>query len=951
MQPMSSATSRDQARDTILRDGASIRIRDAVPADEPGLLAFLRGLDPESRRLRFASLGTDLAARAHRWAVLERPDDCSLVAETSAGAAGGPEETVEGGETGVAGRIIGNGSFDRIGPDTAEAAFVVAEEHQGRGVATLLLEELARRANEAGITTFVAEVLPENARMLEVFRASGFTLRLRAEPGSILVEFPTELTGPARERFERREQAAAAAAVRALLHPSSVAVIGASRRRGTVGGELFHNLLAGGFTGPVYPVNPAADVVQSVAAYRSVLAIPGPVDLAVIVAPAASAVDTVRACARKGVKSVIVVSPGFAETGPEGLARQRELVAACRGAGMRLVGPNCMGVINLEPDIRLNATFSPTLPIEGRVGFLSQSGALGLAIIAHANRLGLGLASFISIGNKADLSGNDFLQYWETDPTCAVIALYLESVGNPRKFSRIARRVGRSKPIIVVKSGRSAAGARATSSHTGALIGASDVTVDALFRQAGVVRTDTLGEFFDVAALLANQPLPTGRGVAILSSGGGPGILAADACEADGLTVPQLPEDVRTALAAFLPPEAALANPVDTIDPSPDSFRRAIGVLAACPEIHAIIVLFVPPLGSSAEEVAAAIHEAVAGLERPIPVLAVFMSAEGGPTALRGPEMRVPAYAYPEEAARALAHAVVYAEWRAAPPGTLPAFDDLREDDAAAVLATALGKVDPEERTAGGTLSGSSLAAHPTGDRSRWLRPDEVAALLGCYGIAIADWRLVETAAAAGTAAEELGGAVALKAVAPGIVHKQEARAVLINLEGAAAVERAAAVMARDLAGAGHRVERFLVQRMVPSGVEMLVGVVHDRLFGPVIACGAGGSEVELLKDVAVRITPLTDRDAREMVRSLATYPLLQGYRRTAPVDVDALEMTLLRVSAMVEAHPEIIELDCNPVIVLADGAVVVDARVRIEAPPTPRTAGALPGDASRRPA
>ncbi len=894
------ATSLDQARDTILRDGASIRIRDAAPVDAAGLEEFLRGLDAESRWLRFASVGGDLAARARAWAVQERPGDCSLVAET---------------EIAGATKIIGNGNYLVVDGTTAEAAFVVADEYQGRGVATLLLEELARRANAAGVTTFLAEILPENAKMLQVLRASGFPLRVHSEPGSIQVEFPTELTGEARERFERREQVAAAAAVRALLHPASVAVIGASRRRGTPGGELFRNLLASGFNGPVYPVNPAADVVQSVAAYRSVLAIPGPVDLAIIVLPVDATIAAVHECAAKGVKSVVVVSRGFAETGPDGAARQAELAAACRDAGMRLVGPNAMGVINLEPDVQLNATFSPVIPLHGRVGFLSQSGALGLAIIEHVKRLGLGLSSFISIGNKADLSGNDFLQYWEADPACSVIALYLESVGNPRKFSRIARRVGRSKPIIAVKSGRSAAGARATSSHTGARIGASDVTVDALFHQAGVVRTDTLSEFFDVAALLANQPLPTGRGVAILTNGGGPGILAADACEADGLVVPPICEATQRELAAFLPEMAALGNPVDVIDAPPEAFGQAIRVLAGCEDVDAIIVLFVPPLGSSADEVAAAIHEAVVSLERRIPVLAVFMAAEIAPTALRGPEQRVPAYAFPEEAARALAHAAAYAEWRRAPEGDIPAFEDIRVDDAAGTLARSLAEVDP---AAGG---------------SRWLRPDEVAELLGCYAIEMADWRLVGSPGEAGEAARELGGQVALKAFAAGVVRKREARAVALGLEGGEAVRRAAEEMTRDLEAAGHHVERLLVQRMVPAGVEMLVGVVHDRLFGPVIACGAGDAELELLKDVAVRITPLTDRDVHEMLRSLAMYPLLEGYHSARGADVAALEEMLLRVSAMVEGHPEIVEMDCNPVVVLADRAVVLDARVRIEAP------------------
>ncbi len=913
---MGADTPRHRERDAVLRDGSSIHLRDARAEDEPALVSFLQGLAFDSRRMRFGGVVTDFQGMAHRWAAPADPEDCSLVAEA-----------------GIDGRIIANASYDRVGRDTAEVAFVVADDYRGRGIATLLLEELAERAHEDGITTFCAEVLPENARMLEVFRESGFPTTLRVEPGAILVEFPTELTGPARERFEHREQIAAAAAVRALLHPSAIAVVGASRRRWTIGGELFHNLLDGDFAGPVYPVNPNADVVQSVAAYRSILDVPGPVDLAVIAAPAATAVQIARDCAVKGVKSLVMITGGFAETGEEGGQRQRELLAVCRQAGMRLVGPNCMGVVNMEPSVRLNATFSPTPPTGGNIGFLSQSGALGLAIIEHANRLGMGLSSFISIGNKADLSGNDFLQYWEDDPSTDVLALYLESLGNPRKFARIARRVGRHKPIIVVKSGRQSAGARATSSHTGALLGASDVTVDALFHQAGVVRTDTLGEFFDVASLLANQPLPAGRRVAILTNGGGPGILATDACEADGLVVPRLPADVRDRLAEFLAPEAALDNPVDMITASPEAFRRAIGTLAACEEIDALIVLFVLPLDTRTEDVAAAIRDAVLELPRRIPVLSVFMSGEGGPAALRGSTVRVPAYSFPEEAARALAQAVRYAEWRAAPLGSVPQFDDLREDQAAAVVAAALARIDPQTATPGATLAGSSLAAQPADGRSRWLGPDEVACLLECYGIPIATWRLVDTPEAAGAAAEAIGGPVALKAVAPGVVHKAEARAVVLSLEGAAAVERAARQMAASLEDAGHHVERFFVQRMVPPGVEMLVGVVHDRLFGPVVACAAGGTAVELLRDVAVRITPLTDRDAGEMVRSLATFPLLDGYRGAPRADVAALEQILLRVSAMVEAHPEMVEMDCNPLIVLEEGAAVVDARIRIELP------------------
>ena len=523
-----------------------------------------------------------------------------------------------------------------------------------------------------------------------------------------------------------------------------------------------------------------------------------------------------------------------------------------------------------------------------------------------------------------------------------MLALYLESLGNPRKFARIARRVGRHKPIIVVKSGRQSAGARATSSHTGALLGASDVTVDALFHQAGVVRTDTLGEFFDVASLLANQPLPAGRRVAILTNGGGPGILATDACEADGLVVPRLPADVRAKLAEFLAPEAALDNPVDMIAASPETFRRAIATLAACEEIDALIVLFVLPLDTRTEDVAVAIRDAVLELPRRIPVLSVFMSGEGGPAALRNSTARVPAYELPRGGrAGAGAGGAVRGVARGA------------ARERAEVRRSARGRGGGGRGGRPGTRSSSrwrhrgpspgrcrerpspvprSPPSRPTGGRAGWA-PTRSPACWSATGSRSRAWRLVDSPEAAGAAAEAIGGPVALKAVAPGVVHKTEARAVALSLEGAAPVERAAREMAASLEHSGHQVERFFVQQMVPPGVEMLVGVVHDRLFGPVVACAAGGTTAELLRDVAVRITPLTDRDAADMVRSLATFPLLDGYRGAPRADVRALEQILLRVSAMVEAHPEMVEMDCNPLIVLEEGAVVVDARIRIELP------------------
>jgi len=884
--------------DVVLRDGSSVHIKASHPSDELAIAAFLSRLSEESRRLRFGSGNVDLEAMARRWSGVDCEDCCVLA--------------VLGGE------VVGQASYERLGDDRALVAFTVTDLFQGRGLGTLLLKRLAEAADAEGVAVFEAEVLVENNKMLDVFRDSGFGVTMKSEPGAVRVEFPTSLTPEAQARFEAREQVAAMNAVRGMLAPRSVAVIGAGRKRRTIGGEVFHNLLDGGFNGPVYPVNPSADVVQSVSAYKSILDIPGPVDLAVIVVPAKLTMQAARECAQKGVRGMVVITAGFGETGPAGKEMQRELLGIARENGMRVIGPNCMGVINTHGDVRMNATFSPNAPLKGNVGFLSQSGALGLAVIEYANSLSLGLSTFISVGNKADLSGNDFIQYWADDPATDVIALYLESLGNPRKFARITRRVGRQKPILVVKSGRSSAGARATSSHTGALLGASDVTVDALFKQAGVIRTDTLGEFFDVATLLANQPRPKGNRVAILTNGGGPGILCADACEADGLVVPQVPDEIKARLAEFLPPEAGLNNPVDMIAAAPgESYRKALKILAEWDGIDAVIILYVPVLVTDSEEIAAGIRAAALEIERQVPLLSVFLSSKGTPDSLKTGGLSMPSYPFPEDAARALAHAVGYGIWAETPEGVVPHYEGIRTSAAKALMADVL----------------ASLPASGDEAGSRWLLPDEVAKLLGCYGVPMAEWRLADTAQAAGAAAEEIGGKVALKGVAPKLIHKTEAKAVVLNLEGAAEVTGAATEMAARIAAQGTQVEKFFVQQMVPAGgVEMLVGVVHDKLFGPVVACGAGGIAVEVLKDVKVRITPLTDRDAHEMVTSLRTFPLLDGFRGAPKCDVAGLEDLLLRVSAMVEQHPEILEMDCNPVIVLPEGAVIVDARIRIQA-------------------
>ncbi len=878
--------------DVVLRDGSTIRIRVMRPSDEVGLCDLISSLSEESRWLRFYcnQNRTAIASEAHREANLDQA--FGLVAVS------GEEE-----------RVVGHAFYVLIGDQRAEVAFTIANDFQGRGLGSILLGQLAQVASANGIEIFEAEVVAANHRMLHVFRASGFPIEVSANVGQLSVVFPTSFTAEARKQFERRESIAAVNALKLFFEPRGVAVIGASRQRGTIGGEILHNLLSYGFKGPVYPVNPSASVIQNVPSFSSVEDVPGPVDLAVIVVPAAVVVEVAAACARKAVRALVVISAGFSETGAEGKARQAELVNVCRGAGMRLIGPNCMGIANTNPEVLLDATFAPGFPPRGRVGFSSQSGALGLAIMEFASSLGLGISTFVSVGNKADISGNDLLRYWETDDDTDVILLYLESFGNPKKFSEIARRVGRKKPIAVVKSGRSAAGARATSSHTGALIAASDVTVDALFRQAGVVRTDTLSELFDVASLLANQPLPRGSRVGIITNAGGPAILCADACEARDLEVPVLSADSQARLREFLPAGASVGNPVDMIASAPaEHYKQAIEIVGADENVDSLIVIFTPPLVTRADDVARSIIEAVPQIETKKPMLSVFLSAHDSPKELRTEKLAIPSYSFPETAAIALARATRYAQWRERREVYPARFPDVRTDEAASVVAAALARGEG------------------------WLTPEELAEICSCYGLPLIEQRVVSTVEEAAAAAAQIGGEIALKAIAPGLLHKTEAGAVRLRLHDPEAVRAAASEMMERLSSNGHSLSGFVVQKMAKRGVEMLVGVVHDPQFGPVVACGAGGIQVELLKDVSVRLSPLSNEDASEMIRELKTYPLLTGFRGSAPADIRALEEALLRVSAMVEDLPQIAELDCNPFVVHETGATILDSRIRVTA-------------------
>jgi acetate---CoA ligase (ADP-forming) len=869
--------------DVVLRDGSTLHVRPATLDDAPRLRAFLASLSQESRWFRYFSAGVNLDRAAHAAAA---PEGLSLVAVH------GPEETV-----------VGHGMY--VDDWRPEVAFAVADAWQGHGIATILLAHLAHAAASAGIDTFRATVLPQNRRMLQVFEDSGFPASMHRVDDYMEVEFPTSLSREARARFEARQRAADVAAVTHVLRPASVAVIGASRRAGTVGGEVVRNLLAAGYSGPLHLVNAKGGEVAGRPTVRSIADVEGDVELAVIAVPAAAVVDTARQCAAKGVCALVVLTAGFAEVGAEGRARQDELLAVCRAAGMRMVGPNCLGIANLHHQTVLNATFAPGRPTPGSVAFASQSGAFGIAAIDEAATRGIGLSSFVSMGDKADLSSNDFMEYWEQDPDTGVLLLYLESFGNPRRFGRIARRITKEKPIIAVKSGRTAAGQRAASSHTGALLAASDVTVEALFEHAGVLRAETVGEMFDVAGLLARQPLPRGGRVAVLTNAGGPGILCADACEAEGLRIEPLSAATQERLAEGLPPEASTANPVDMIaSATADQYERSLRVLLEDDAVDAVVTIFVRPLGTRAAEVARGIAVAAEGSDRP--VLAVWLGAD---TPGSGDTGDVPRFTTPEYAVRALAHAVRYARHRAAPAD--PPFEPADAD-----IATA-----------------ATIVAQGLGRGGGWLPPDEVERLLTCWGIPVAASRLVASAQAAGRAAAELGGAVALKAVAPGLVHKTDVGAVRLGLTGPTAVTRAAREMAAELDAAGAPVEAFHVQRMAPTGTELIVGAVGDPAFGPLVACGAGGVAVELLGDVQVRLAPLGPRAADDMLRRLKTFPLLDGYRGRPKTDLDSLRDLVMRVGALAGTHPAIAELDLNPVIATPDGALVVDARVRLEAP------------------
>ena len=871
--------------DVLLRDGRSAHLRPIAPADADELVAFYSQVSAQSKYYRFFAAVPTLSERdVERFTRVDHRDRVALVMT-------------------VAERIIAVGRFDRLGPvgarggDVAEVAFLVQDRHQHRGIGQLLLEHLAQTGREVGVERFVASVLPENRGMLQVFREAGYQVSRGFEDGVVNLEFRIDPTTTFLGVMQSREHRAEAASVERFFAARSVAVVGASRRQDAVGQALVRNLVLGDYQGRVYVVNPSADAVVGMPAFRSVADIPHEVDVAIVAVPAESVPDVVLDCAQKGVHGLVVVSSGFAETGQEGRERQRQLVRLCRSYGLRLIGPNALGVINTAAEHNLNASLAPVLPPRGRAGFFCQSGALGAAILENVSRRGLGLSTFVSAGNRADVSGNDLLQYWEEDDATEVVLLYLESIGNPRKFSRIARRVSRRKPIVAVKGGRTTQGV--PMGHSVRETETGQAAVDAMFKQAGVIQVDDLDEMFDVAQLVAHQPLPRGGRVAVVGNSDALALLAADAAAANGLEV------------RFVGGLGA--------DATADDFERALDQAIDDPGVDAVLAVFIPLVNTTGAAVANVL--AVVGEQSDKPVLSSFLAAHGVPELLRVPDLAgstagrgsVPSYHSPEAAVRALAKTVEYAAWLARPVDEGDDPTDADPGRAQQVVVRAL--LDARE--------------------GRALVEEEIAELLAAYGIemwvrhpvADEDQAVAVTRQVLAEGAEADG--VVLKATAERLRHRPDlghVRRGLCSEDEVRDAWRAMRTLVGDPAAAG-----FVVQRNAAAGVPVAVRAVEDPLFGPVLSFGISGAATELLGDYAFRIPPLQRSDAAEMVRDIRAAPLLFGYRGSQPVDTDAVERLLMSVARLKDDLPQVRELSLELVVVGARGATVLTAGARVE--------------------
>ncbi|OIK04407.1 acyl-CoA synthetase [Streptomyces monashensis] len=910
----------------VLRDGGTARIRPITIDDADRLVSFYEQVSDESKYYRFFAPYPRLSAKdVHRFTHHDFVDRVGLAAT-------------------IGGEFIATVRYDRIGADglpasapsdEAEVAFLVQDAQQGRGVASALLEHIAAVARERGIRRFAAEVLPANTKMIKVFTDAGYTQKRSFEDGVVRLEFDLEPTDRSLAVQRAREQRAEARSVRRLLAPGSVAVIGVGRAPGGVGRSVLDNIRDGGYGGLLHAVNQAfaedRKEIDGVPAHRSVRDIDGPVDLAVIAVPADHVPAVVAECGEHGVQGLVVLSAGYAESGPDGRERQRALVRHARAYGMRLIGPNAFGIINTAPDVRLNASLAPEMPRPGRIGMFAQSGAIGIALLSRLHRRGggvtgvTGVSTFVSAGNRADVSGNDVLQYWYDDPETDVALMYLESIGNPRKFTRLARRTAAAKPLVVVQGVGSA-----PQGHAVRATRLPHATVSALLRQAGVLRVDTITELVDTGLLLARQPLPAGPRVTILGNSESLGVLAYDRCLAEGLR-PSRPLDLTTgataadfhrALGAALADETCDAVVVTAIpaigegSPGDAELAQALRSAAAAVPGKPVLVVHVE-LGGLAEALSAAASTApqavgktpgTPGTEGAAPP---FRPAERLPTDPAASAQAIPAYPAAERAVRALAEAVKYGQWRreAAEPGKVPEYDDIDEKGAARLIGGLLA------RGEGLTISAA-----------------ETCELLGKYGIRVRQALPAPTADAAAEAARTLGYPVALKATAPHLRHRADLGGVRLDLADEEQLRRAYAELT-ELFGAPEEL-RPVVQGMAPRGVDTVVRAVIDPAAGAVLSFGLAGAASQLLGDMAHRLIPVTDREATSLVRAIRTAPLLFGWRGSTPVDTPALEELLLRVSRLVDDHPEVVAVTLEPVVVAPHGVGVLGATVRLAPPP-----------------
>ena len=876
--------------DVVLADGGTVHLRPIVPSDSDRLVAFHAKLSERTRYLRYFGAYPRIPPRdLERFSVVDHFDRVAFVAL-------------------LGDEIVGVGRYERLeGGPSAEVAFVVDDQHQGRGLGSILLEHLAAAASECGLRRFVAEVLAENAAMVRVFRDAGYQVSRALEEGVLHLEFDIDPTEESLAVARAREQAAEARSVHNLLHPRSVAVIGASADPTKVGYVALSNLLSADFAGPVYPVNPEHRSVHGVRAYPSVVDIPDPVELAVVAVPADQVESVLDGALAKGVKTLLIVSAGFAEAGPHGLHAERRLVGEARAHGMRVVGPNALGVLNTDPSVRLNATLAPRLPVRGRAGFFCQSGALGTAILADAEARGLGLSTFVSAGNRADVSGNDLLQYWETDPDTDLVLLYLESFGNPRKFARLARRLGRTKPIVAVKSGRHAV--RPQLAATSAEI--DEASVQALFEQAGVVRVETLAQLFDTALVFAHQPLPAGPRVGIVGNSSAIGLLAADTARAQGLRLAFDPVDVG--------PQAG-----------PGEFAAAVREALNSPETDALVAVFVPPLAIPGTAYARALREAVQELDLRKPIVSTFLAAEGVPAelAVSGKDGApgqgsIPSYPSPERAVSALAKVVRYAAWRHRPQGNVIRPAGVHTERAQQIVREILDE----------------------GDKNIMLTDDDAVRLLGCYGVDVVPFRVVSTEDGAVAAAAELGYPVTVKTVDERLRGRPDLAGVRLDLGSEDAVRRGYRDV-REVSGD----DEVYVQRMAPKGISCFIGLQDAPSFGTLLSFGLSGLVSTLLGDRAYRAVPLTDVDAVTLIREPKSAPLLTGYRGDEPADLAALQDMVLRVNALAEDNPEVRSLTLDPVMASPEGAFVANARIVLGPPPArpdtgPRRLRPIPAD------